>query len=82
MSEKPKKREAASWQAQVGFYLSLVLAVFQVYQYFHSERETQIAASIDVARKYFSDPDFNKGRNIAAKVMRGTELHPVRLTPA
>jgi hypothetical protein len=65
------KKSSVSWQAQVAFYLSIALAVFQIYQFRHSEEETRVAATIDIAKKYLSDPDVMKGRYVGIKVVRG-----------
>jgi len=44
--------------------------VFQLYQFIHSEREANIVASIDIGKKYLSDSEVTKGRNVAIGVAR------------
>jgi hypothetical protein len=60
-----------SWQAQVAFYLSLMLAAFQIFQFWHSGKETTIVASIELARSYLSDQDISRGRRFAINVFHG-----------
>ena len=71
--QKPHKpqKNAASWQAQVAFYLSLALAAFQIFQLWHSGRETRVAASVELAKSYISDQDISRGRRLAINALQG-----------
>jgi hypothetical protein len=76
------KREAPSWQAQVAFYLSIALALFQLFQFVHSEREASIVASIDIGKKYLSDTEVMKGRYMAIRIVRNEMVMSAAVTPA
>jgi len=48
----------ASWQAQVGFYLSLATAMFAGFQWWTGQRQAKITAAVDISRRLMEDRQF------------------------
>jgi hypothetical protein len=56
------RRKRPSWQARIAFALSIISVLMTIYQWWSGQKESIVAATIDITKKHLSDPQMQRAK--------------------